>query len=107
MTWERPKQVLVKSASATKRFDMDFSNRLLSGEVVATVDAFAVTKDEAAGGVDLGDADEITINGFTSDEQKAQLELAGGTAGVQYLVSITVTGDQSTSLTGEGYLYVE
>lgn len=96
---------LVKEASETRRFNMEFAARLADDEEIAQLDSYSAAKDSAEDGVDLDEAEDLSISPAFSGTQ-VQFQISGGTEGVIYKITANITGDLSTVAEGTGYLFV-
>lgn len=93
-------QRLCKQPSEKRRFAMDFSRLLSTGEVITALSS--ITSEEIN-----GDPSDLTISGQTVvNGNKVEMFIEGGTSGKTYRVEITVNTNGSQILQGDGILYV-
>ena len=92
-------QRLCKQPAEKRKFSMDFSNLLASGESITTISS--VTSEEIDGG-----ASDLTITGQTLNGSIVDMFIECGTSGKTYLVEVTVNTNGSQILQGDGILYV-
>lgn len=104
--WSDARQLLEKPVSETRRFNINFSALLVSGETIATITSCVSTKDEAVVGVSVDAAENVVLSGVVASGQVLQIEVSGGTQGVQYLITAVVTGTLGSIVGAECYLFV-
>ncbi len=90
------RQTLVKQPSESRVFAMDFAAQLADGESLTSVSSVTA----APSGLTISGA--ATLSGAVASQR-----IAGGTAGVRYVVTFVVTTSASNTLEGEGYLLVK
>lgn len=90
------RQTLIKQPGESRLFAMDFAGQLADGETISAVNSVTATPSG------------LTISGApTYSGAKASQRIAGGSAGVRYVVTFVVTTSASNVLEGEGYLLVK
>ncbi len=92
-------QRLCKQPAEKRKFSMDFSNLLATGESITTISS--VTSEEIDGG-----ASDLVITGQTLNGASVEMFIESGTSGKTYRVEITVNTNGSQILQGDGILYV-
>lgn len=93
------KQRLCKQPVEKRKFSMDFSQLLASGETITSI--ASVTSET----ID-GNTSDLIITGQTINGSKIEMFIADGTSGLTYRVEITVNTNGSQILQGDGILYV-
>lgn len=93
------KQRLCKQPAEKRKFSMEFSQLLASGETITSI--ASVTSET----ID-GNTSDLTITGQTINGSKIEMFIADGTSGLTYRVEITVNTNGSQILQGDGILYV-
>lgn len=89
-------QTLLKQPGENRLYSMEFAALLAEGETLSNVLSVSISPSG------------LTTSGSPSYSGTiAQQRLYGGTAGVLYKVTFTVTTSQSNTLQGEGYLQVK
>lgn len=89
-------QTLIKQPAESRLYSIDFSPLLAVGETVTGVTSVAATPSG------------LTLSGSpTYSGAFAQERISGGTTGVRYKVTFTVTTSLSNTLEGEGILSVQ
>lgn len=106
------KITIQKQPGETKRVSMDFSNKMISGELIVSIDNVEQTLYEP-NGTDQPTTD-LSFSGQVISGQVAQLLVAGGTIPSRgdikeqdYKVTITVTTDAGQILENDGLLKVK
>lgn len=97
---------LKKQPSESYLYDMDFTPRLALAETIAGVTSIAQQIEDATTGVRTTTTD-LTISGQANTTKNVQCRIAGGTAGVLYVVTFVVTTSAGNTVEAEGYLAVE
>ena len=92
-------QRLCKQPAEKRKFSMDFSNLLATGESITTISS--VTSEEIDGGTS-----DLTITGETLSGSNVEMFIEAGASGKTYRVEVTVNTDASQILQGDGILYV-
>jgi len=97
---------LVKRAAETRLYTMDLSllSEIVGGDTVASVTS--VSQFIAASGLVSTDL-TITSIAVAAGNKGVQCKIAGGTDGVQYLLSFKVLTTNGYTLIGIGYLYID
>lgn len=93
------KQRLCKQPAEKRKFSMDFSQLLATGEILTSI--ASVTSET----IDEGSSD-LTITGTTINGSKVEMFIADGTSGLTYRIEVTVNTNGSQILQGDGILYV-
>lgn len=89
-------QTLIKQPGESRLYSMDFSGLLAAGETLASVDSVV---DSPVG---------VTFDGSpVASGVYAQQRISGGTSGIKYKVTMTVTTSAGNVLEGEGVLQVK
>lgn len=101
------KDTLYKQPGETRLLSMDFSNKMVTGELISTVDSISATV--------MGEANtDLTFDNLTANGQQADFTVAGGVIPTRedidycdYKVSVTVTTDAAQVLVNDGMLRVQ
>ena len=93
------KQRLCKQPAEKRKFSMDFTQLLASGEILTSIASVTSEKID-------GSASDLTITGTTINGNKVEMFIEDGTTGNTYRVEITVNTNGSQILQGDGILYV-
>ncbi len=93
------KQRLCKQPAEKRKFSMDFSQLLATGEILTSI--ASVTSETIDGG-----SSDLTITGTTISGSKVEMFIEAGTTGNTYRVEVTVNTNGSQILQGDGILYV-
>lgn len=106
------KVTIQKQPGETKRVSMDFSNKMITGEVILSIDNIAQTLYEPEG-TDQPTTD-LVFSGQSISGQVAQFLVAGGNIPTRsdikeqdYKVTVTVTTDNGQILENDGILKVK
>lgn len=94
-------QRLCKQPSEKRKFTMDFTNILATGETISQITSVASEK-EGGYTSDLG----ITSTGIVTGSKKCDMFIASGTLGATYRIEVLVTTDASQILEGDGILFI-
>ena len=92
-------QRLCKQPIEKRKFAMEFSALLASGETITGITS--VASEEINGG-----ASDLTITGAAVNGTKVEMFIEGGTSGITYRIEVTITTNGSQILQGDGILYV-
>ena len=93
-------QRLCKQPSETRKFEMDFTSVLGTGELIT---AASVSSEKVGGYItDL----IIGSTGLSSDSKTFEMYIESGTLGSTYRIEVLVNTDASQILEGDGILYV-
>jgi len=87
-------ETLYKKAGEKRRYSMDFSDLMVSGE---TISGTPTVTDASS---------DLTISGITVSGQSVLAWIAGGTKPKKYTVVITLTTSSGQILIGEGKLEI-
>lgn len=91
---------LSKQPQEVRKYMMDFSNKLASGESISSISS--VSSEKLGGGAtDLS----ITSEALTGTTGVSMI-IASGSTGGRYKIEVIVTTDASQTLEGDGYLHV-
>jgi len=93
------KQRLCKQPAEKRKFSMDFSQLLATGEILTSISSVTSEKID-------GSASDLTITGTTINGNQVEMFIEDGTTGNTYRVEITVNTNGSQILQGDGILYV-
>lgn len=93
---------LVKLPGESILYDMDFTKRMASGEVISSVDSYTSTGQARVDG-----SSNVTLATPSFLGNTAQLRISAGTAEESYLITLTITTSLSNTRIGKGLLRVE
>lgn len=96
-------QLLLKAPADVRNYSMSFANLLESGETIETISSVTQTVNWNGSG---GSASDLTIGTPEIVGSTVQAEISGGTANVDYLITVTVTTTDDNTLIGPGILQV-
>lgn len=88
-------KVLTKQPAESLLFDMDFSDDMLAGDTIASIDSITITP-----------SGTLTKSGEVASGQIAQAMFHDGADGVRYKVRFQVTTTLGETLEGDGELLV-
>jgi len=94
-------QRLCKQPSEKRKFTMDFTSILATGESISYINSVASEK-EGGYTSDLS----ITSTGIVAGSKKCDMFIESGTLGSTYRVEVLVTTDASQILEGDGVLFI-
>lgn len=86
---------LKKQPGETRLFGMSFSNKLNTGETIASIDSMV---SDPAG--------DLTITDHSVSSGVANVLISGGVTGKTYKVTVTVTSSEGQILENDGWLEV-
>ena len=86
---------LYKQPNESRLFGMPFKNKLVTGEVISSVDSAVATPAGLTVAVDSYSKDVVNIL------------VSGGTNNIKYKVTVTVTGSKSQVLENEGFIEIK
>jgi len=94
-------QRLCKQPSENRKFSMDFTSILGTGELISAINAVYSEKEG-------GYASDLVIGstGLTSDSKTVEMFISSGTLGSTYRVEVLIDTDASQTIEGDGYLHV-
>lgn len=94
-------ELIVKQPSEVRRYSMDFSNLLSTGELITSISS--VTSELRGGGVsNLTVYNEVK----SSDSLSVQFWVSGGTNNSTYRIEITVVTSGGETIEGDGLISV-
>lgn len=88
-------KTLIKQPNEVRLFGMDFSNKMVKGEMLLTIDSTVSTPTG------------INFTGTGIDSQVANVICSGGVATKTYKITVIVTTDAGQTLENEGYLEIK
>jgi hypothetical protein len=93
-------QVLAKQPSETRKFWLDFSNKLHNSTISGVSSVTVAGLGRVAG------ASAVTVSGTAFDDDSVSFLLAGGTSGEMYHVTVVVTLSTGETSEADGALLV-
>ncbi len=94
---------LKKKADETLHFDMDFTNRMATGETIEDSSPAPAATQTRQGGTASTD---LTIGSLAVSGQTVTMTISGGTDGRKYKVNILITTSTGQILSGDGILSI-
>lgn len=94
-------QRLCKQPAEKRKFTMDFTNVLDTGETISSITSIASEK-QGGYASDLS----ITSTGIVTGSEKCEMYIASGTLGSTYRIEVIVATTASQILEGDGILFI-